>query len=145
MVFGRVRAIFGGGNSSGGGEASGGLLSPEEREEIGTEKDPLYGYEAALERNTEAHKAEGRGDVVGAVRLYEMSVAENFVGAHPYERLAALHEGKGRHAEALRVTEAYVVLAKSGRMPRGAQRSADRKLPEFEARIERYRGLLGRE
>ena len=143
MVFGRLRRIFGGGGSSAGGEESGGLLSPEEREEIGTENDPLLGYEAALERNLEAQKAEGRGDVEGAVRLYETSVAEGFVGAHPYERLAALHERKGRHAEALRVTEAYVSLARSGRMPRGAQRSAERKLSEFEARIERYRGLLG--
>jgi hypothetical protein len=27
-------------------------------------------------------------------------------------------------------------------MPRGAQRSADRKLPEFEARMERYKRSL---
>ncbi len=144
MVFGRLRRIFGGEEASSersGG--SGGILSDEEREKIGTEDDPLHGYEAALERNLEAQKAEGRGDVEVAVELYETSVTEGFVGAHPYERLAALHEQKRRHAEALRVTEAYVGLARSGRMPRGAQRSADRKLPEFEARVERYRGLLG--
>lgn len=130
MVFRRLRGIFGGrGSDAAGTDAPGGLLSPEEREEIGTAKDPLHGYEAALERNLEAQKAEGRGDVEGAIRLYETSVAEGFVGAHPYERLAALYEGKGRHAEALRVTEAYVTLARSGRMPRGAQRSAERKLP----------------
>ena len=143
MVFGRLREIFGGGASSDGGEASGGLLSPEEREEIGTAKDPLRGYEEALERNLEDQKTEGRGDVEGAMRLYGRSVAEGFVGAHPYERLAALHEGKGRHAEALRVTEAYAALARSGRMPRGAQRSADRKLHEFQACLERYRKLAG--
>ena len=143
MVLRRLRGIFGGGSTSAGGEASGGLLSPKEREEIGTERDPLHGYEAALDRNLEAQKAEGRGDVEGAVRLYERSVAEGFVGAHPYERLAALHEQKGRHADALRVTDAYVSLARSGRMPRSAQRSADRKLPEFEARVERYRRLAG--
>ena len=143
MVFRRLKDIFGGAGPPAGGEASGGLLSPEEREEIGTEKDPLLNYETALERNLEAQEAEGRGDVEGAVRLYEQSVAEAFVGAHPYERLATLHEQKGRHAEALRVTEAYVNLARGGKMPRGAQRSADRKLPGFEARAERYRRLAG--
>ena len=141
-MFERLKRILGGEAPSGGGEASGGILSPEERERVGTESDPLHGYEAALERNIEAQRAEGRGDVEGAILLYEKSVAEGFVGAHPYERLATHHERKGRHAEALRVTEAYVSLAKSGRMPRGAQRSADRKLPEFEERSERYRRLL---
>ena len=41
-----------------------------------------------------------------AIRPYQTSVAERFVGAHPYERLAALYEQKGRFADALRVTEA---------------------------------------
>jgi hypothetical protein len=40
------------------------------------------------------------------------------------------------------VCEAFTKLAASGKMPRGAQRSADRKLPEFEARIQRYRRSL---
>ena len=80
-----IRRLFGGG-----GEAptrTGGILSPEEREQIGTERDPLHGYEAALERNLEAQKAEGHGDAGRAVQLYEMSIAESFVGAHPYERV----------------------------------------------------------
>jgi hypothetical protein len=40
------------------------------------------------------------------------------------------------------LSEAFLRLAASGKMPKGAQRSADRKLPQFEARIERYRRLL---
>lgn len=123
-------------------EATGGVLSPEETGKIGTEEDLLAGYEAALERNMQAARAEGRGDIEAAIRRYEESVAEKFVGAHPYERLAVLHESRGRHAEALRVTEAYVSLARSGRLPRGSQRSADRKLPEFEARAARHRRIL---
>jgi hypothetical protein len=71
-------------------------LKAAETERIGTEDDPLRGFEAAMER----------------------------------------------HEEALRACEAFVLLASSGTMPRGAQRSADRKLPWFEARIERYQRLL---
>ena len=123
-------------------DTPGGILPAEEAEKIGTEHDLLAGYEAALERNTHATRSEERGDVPEAIHLYETSVAEEFVGAHPYERLAALHENRRNHAEALRVTEAFINLARSGRLPRGSQRSADRKLPEFEARAERYRRLL---
>jgi hypothetical protein len=137
----RLRGIFGGGGEAG---ASRPLLDPEEQERIGTDKDPLRNFEEALLRNTEAQRAEERGDVGEATRLYEKSVADRFVGAHPYERLAALHEQRHDPASALRVTEAYIELAKSGQMPRGAQKSADRKLPEFEARAERYRRQVER-
>ena len=123
-------------------EAPSGILPPEETEKIGTSRDMLVGYEAALERNIEAARAEERGDVEGATRLYAESVADEFVGAHPYERLAALLESRRGYAEALRVTDAYISLARSGRMPKGSQRSAGRKLPEFEIRAARYRRIL---
>ena len=129
---------------TGGDDASGLGLSTEKREKIGIEDDPLLGYETALGRNLEAAWAEQRGDTGKAVQLYEASVAEDFVGVSPYGRLATLHEQHWSYAEALRVAESYVRLARSGRLPRRSQHSADRKLPEFEARIERYQGLLGK-
>ncbi|HET7479451.1 MAG TPA: hypothetical protein VFJ72_08060 [Rubrobacteraceae bacterium] len=139
-MFGRLRGIFGGRREDT-APASSGLssLAPEETAKIGTEEDPLRGYEAAVERHEEAARAEQTGDPERAIALYEKSVAERFVGSHPYEALARLHERRRNHADALRVTESYIDLARSGKMPRGAQRSADRKLPEFEARAERYR------
>ena len=117
-------------------------LDPSERERIGTEEDPLQGFEAAMERHTEAVEAERNGDPERAIHLYETSVAEGFVGSHPYERLASLYERRQNYAQALRVSETFVQLAASGRMPKGSQRSANRKLPNFEARIERYRRQL---
>ena len=45
-------------------------------------------------------------------------------------------------AEPLYGLDLYLGLAASGTMPRGAQRRADRKVPEFEARAERYRGMI---
>ena len=94
-----------------------------------------------MERHAEAERAEQSGDPEKAIRLYEMSVAEEFVGSHPYERLASLYERRRDRQAALRVCEAFVRLAASGKMPKGAQRSADRKLPLFETRIQRYRRL----
>jgi hypothetical protein len=96
-------------------------------------------------RHAEAERVGQNGDPEEAIRLYETSVAEGFVGSHPYERLASLYERRHDHEAALRVSEAFVQLAASGKMPRDAQRSADRKLPQVKARIERYRSLLRRE
>ncbi|MGI8911421.1 MAG: hypothetical protein ACR2JR_12855 [Rubrobacteraceae bacterium] len=117
-------------------------LNAEEKQRIGTEQDPLRGYEAAVERHEQAMGADRRGDPDTAIRLYEQSVAEGFVGSHPYETLASLHERRHNHEAALRVTEAYIHLAESGAMPRGAQRSATRKLPDFQARASRYKRLM---
>ena len=143
MVLRRLRVIFGRGETRPPGEPSNLFgLDPKERDRIGTEDDPLRGFEAAMERHIQAEKSLQNGDLDEAIRLYEASVAEEFVGSHPYERLASLHERRRNYEEALRACEAFVLLASSGTMPRGAQRSADRKLPWFEARIERYQRLL---
>jgi len=142
MVLRRLKSIFGG---SEGGEASSVPLyglEEEERERIGTEEDPLLDFEAAMQRNESAERLLRTGDAKRAIDLLEKSVSEGFVGSHPYERLASIYEGRRDPAEALRVSEAFTKLAASGKMPLGAQRSAERKLPEFEARIKRYRRSL---
>ena len=146
MVLRRLLNIFGGQRAPSTEQSSPLFgLDPSERERIGTQEDPLQGFEAAMERHTEAVEAERNGDPERAIHLYETSVAEGFVGSHPYERLASLYERRQNYAQALRVSEAFVQLAASGKMPRGSQRSANRKLPDFEARIERYRQLLDSE
>ncbi|MGB3634137.1 MAG: hypothetical protein WA982_08865 [Rubrobacteraceae bacterium] len=141
MVFERISRLFGSGGKSRASETSG--LGVEGIEKVGTPEDPLYGYEEALERNFSAMEAEQRGEVDYATELYEQSVDEGFMDSHSYERLAGLFEQRRNYGEALRVLEAYMRLARSGRMPRGAQRSADRRLPGMEARAGRYRKTLG--
>ena len=92
-----------------------------------------------MQRNEEAERAEQNGDPERAIALYERSVSENFVNSHPYERLISVYERRRDHASALRVCEAYLILARSGTLPKGAQRRADRKLPEFEAKAQRLK------
>jgi hypothetical protein len=116
-------------------------LGEEERKRIGTDEDPLRNFETAMQRNEEAERALQAGDTGRAIDLLEKSVSDDFVGSHPYERLASIYERRNP-AEALRVCEAFTKLAASGKMPRGAQRSANRKLPNFETCIERYRRSL---
>jgi hypothetical protein len=141
LVFRRLRSMFGGSEESVGSPAPLYGLGEQEREKIGTEADPLLDFEAAMQRNEEAEHVLRAGDTGRAIELLEKSVSEEFVGSHPYERLASIYESR-KPAEALRVCEAFTRLAASGKMPRGAQRSANRKLPEFEARIEHYRRSL---
>jgi len=139
LVLRRLRDIFGGSGRSADEPSPLYGLDEEELARIGTEEDPLRNFEAAMQRNEEAELALHEGDSERAIKLYEISIREEFVGSHPYERLASIYESRHNPSEALRVCEAFTKLAASGKMPRGAQRSADRKLPEFEARIERYR------
>jgi hypothetical protein len=145
LVLKRLRDIFGGRDRPAGQPSPLYGLEEEERARIGTEEDPLRNFEAAMQRNEEAELAFHNGDTERAIKLYEISIREEFVRSHPYERLASLYESRHNLIEALRVCEAFTKLAASGKMPRGAQRSADRKLPEFEARIQRYRRSLEEE
>jgi len=142
LVLRRLKDIFGGADRPSGEPSPLYGVGEEERARIGTEEDPLRNLEAAMQRNEEAERAVESGDTERAINLYEISIREEFVGSHPYERLASLYESRHNPSEALRVCEAFTKLAASGKMPRGSQRSAERKLPEFEARIERYRGSL---
>jgi hypothetical protein len=142
LVLRRLRDMFSGSGRSTGEPSPLYGLDDEERARIGTQEDPLRNFEAAMQRNEEAELAVHNGDTERAIGLYERSIREEFVGSHPYERLASLYERRHNPTEALRVCEAFTKLAASGKMPRGAQRSADRKLPEFEARIQRYRRSL---
>jgi hypothetical protein len=142
LVFRRLKSMFGGSDRGAGVTSPLYGLEDEERERIGTGEDPLRFFEAAMQRNEEAERALQGGDAKRAIDLLETSVSEGFVGSHPYERLASIYESRRNPAEALRVCKAFTQLAASGKMPRGAQRSADRKLPEFEDRIVRYRRSL---
>ncbi len=137
--MGFLRRLFGKNSGEREERPSSPLLSEEEMNRIGAEEDLLKNYEAAAERNFRAMEAEQKGDVELAISLYEQSVAEEFVEAHPHERLANLYEQRGRREDTLEATEKFISLAKSGRLPKGSQRSADRRLPEFEARAEKYR------
>lgn len=141
MVLRRLRGLFGWSEEEHPQERPTSLygLDPAEKERIDTEEDPLRGFEAAVERHMQAARAEQSGDPEKAIRLYQQSVAEGFVGSYPYECLASLYERRRAPEKALQTLEAFLQLAASGRMPRGAQRSADRKTPELHARIERYR------
>jgi hypothetical protein len=101
LVLRRLRGIFGGPDRSTSEPSPLYGLEEEERARIGTEEDPLRNFEAAMQRNEEAELAVKDGDTERAIRLYEISIREEFVGSHPYERLASVYESRHNPAEAL--------------------------------------------
>src|ERR687897_3674192 len=88
LILRRLRGIFGGPDRPTGEPSPLYGLEEEERARIGTEEDPLRNFEAAMQRNEEAELAVEGGDTERAIKLYEISIREEFVGSHPYERLA---------------------------------------------------------
>ncbi len=81
-LFSKLRRLFGGSETPRSDERFGlSTLDPEERRKIGTDKDPLRGYEAAVERHQQAMEADQRGDSETAITLYQRSVTEGFVGS----------------------------------------------------------------
>jgi hypothetical protein len=94
LVLRRLRDIFGGSDRPTGEPSPLYGLEEEERARIGTEEDPLRNFEAAMQRNEEAELAVKGGDTERAIKLYEISIREEFVGSHPYERLASVYESR---------------------------------------------------
>ncbi len=70
--------------------------------------------EAALQylvqRNNKAIEREKAGDIDGAMFLYEVSVADAFLGSHPYDRLRILYIRAKQYNEALRICHDYMAL-----------------------------------
>jgi hypothetical protein len=81
MVLRRLRGIFGGPDRPTGDPSSLYGLEDEERARIGTEDDPLRNFEAAMQRNEEAELAIHNGDTERAIKLYKISIREEFVGS----------------------------------------------------------------
>ena len=60
------------------------------------------GYEA----NQIAMQYEKAGELENAIHYYEMSVAKNFSGSYPYERLAILYRKRKQYSEEIRICDA---------------------------------------
>ncbi|MCX6786856.1 MAG: hypothetical protein NTU85_03545 [Candidatus Kaiserbacteria bacterium] len=66
--------------------------------------------EALVERNNIAIAAEARGDLLTAIFGYEVSVADEFFGTHPYDRLRIHYTREQWYTDAVRVCQAYIAL-----------------------------------
>lgn len=54
-------------------------------------------------RNIRGKELESKGDIDGAIAMYEQNIAENFEGNYPYDRLAVIYHKRKQYEEEKRV------------------------------------------
>ena len=65
----------------------------------------MNNFDVWLDRNLQGIELEKCGQEQSAIRLYELNVADNCEGSHPYDRLAILYRKQKRYDEEIRVLE----------------------------------------
>jgi tetratricopeptide (TPR) repeat protein len=69
-------------------------------------------FEKQAERNLTGIELEKAGKVDEAIELFEKNVEENFIGSHPYYRLAIIYRKRGQIDEEIRVLEKAISVFK---------------------------------
>jgi hypothetical protein len=65
-------------------------------------------FEFLVERNNRGIALEQQAEIEAALIIYELSVADEFSGTHPYDRLRIVYTKREWYEDALRVCTAYV-------------------------------------
>jgi len=60
-------------------------------------------FNAQEERNLTGNELEKAGRVDEAIPLYEQNVKENFIGGHPYKRLAVIYRSRKQYDDEIRI------------------------------------------
>jgi hypothetical protein len=68
--------------------------------------------EMLVERNNRGILFEQNGNVEAAMVVYEVSIGDEFIGTHPYDRLRIHYTQQRWYRDALRVCEAYAAQPK---------------------------------
>jgi tetratricopeptide (TPR) repeat protein len=90
-------------------------------------------FDVQVERNLKGIDLEKQGKLEEAIRLYEQNINENFIGSHPYMRLAIIYRKRKQPLDEIRVLkkaiwvfENIVYYPRSDRLP---------KLKKFKERL----------
>ena len=99
-------------------------------------------FDRQVDRNLRGIELEKSGRVDEAVHLYEENIEENFVGNHPYDRLAIIYRKRKQIDDEIRVLqEAISVFDNLVLEGRG---DALPKLGRFKRRLEKAEALKAR-
>jgi len=96
-------------------------------------------FNAQVERNLRGIELENSGRVDEAVRLYEENVTDNFIGNHPYDRLAIIYRKRKQIDEEIRVLEKAILVF--DRLLHEGRGDALPKLAKFKRRLEKAESL----
>ena len=99
----------------------------------------MSGFDRQVERNLRGIELEKSGQVDEAVRLYEENVRDEFVGNHPYDRLAIIYRKRKHIDDEIRVLEKAIWVF-DGLVHEG-RGDALPKLGKFKRRLEKAKTL----
>lgn len=96
-------------------------------------------FDAQVERNLRDSELEKAGNVDEAIRLYEQNVGEDFIGNHPYDRLAVIYRRRNQTDDEIRVLERAVAVFQN----KVGRERTDRlpKLERFKDRLKKAQSL----
>ena len=90
-------------------------------------------FEIQTERNLIGIELEKQGKVDEAIKLYEQNIGENFVGSHPYMRLAIIYRKRKQVGDEIRVLKKAAYVFKNLVDERRLDRTP--KLEKFKKRL----------
>ncbi len=100
---------------------------------------PKKDFSSQVERNLSGIKLEKKGNIDKVIELYEMNVAENCMGNHPYDRLAIIYRKRKQYDDEIRVLNKAIWVFENVVNVRRADRIP--KLNKFKLRLEKAEKL----
>ena len=94
---------------------------------------PTPPMEQEVKNNLDGIEAEKAGNIEEAIRLYEDNISRNFIGSHPYKRLAIIYRKQKRYDDEIRILRKAVIMFK------------DDKLAYFQDRLQKAQELKTKE
>ena len=89
-------------------------------------------FDQQVERNLKGIELEKTGEIDKAIQLYELNIAEDFTGSHPYNRLAIIYSRRKQVANEIRVLNRAIQVFSS--LDPESRMDVNTKLEKFKKR-----------
>lgn len=100
-------------------------------------------YSVFVERNLQGKELERIGRIDDAISLYELNVADDFEGSHPYDRLATIYHERKDYNNERRILEHAIYVFENIVYSQRSDRLC--KLNRYKHRLEKLNTLLKNE
>ncbi|MCK4817373.1 hypothetical protein KA005_16505 [bacterium] len=92
-------------------------------------------FDKQLERNLKGIELEKNGKTDKAIKLYEQNIKEDFIGSHPYDRLAIIYRKRNQINEEIRILGKAIWIFEN--IVSKARADKEPKLNKFKERLKK--------
>ena len=92
-------------------------------------------FDRQVKRNLKGIELEKSGEVDKAIKLYELNIAEDFIGSHPYNRLAIIYSKRKQVNDEIRVLDKAIKVFSA--LNSNSREDVNPKLQKFKKRWEK--------